>query len=418
MKRAISFSFADVTGKEFTFKELGELHFFAKRENDFWVDAAINNKNRKNDHSCFNDYHYFNNLVSMIDGWKDSIESWDESELNQHLNRFNKDNRGNHNGINKTWIWSGHPFIDVFLKCNKSYGEEGANAFLTFVSKDYVSNLKQKDGFIGSLLAYEFEFQDSSLTKRRKTEKASISILRNQLEEETQKIIGETDDLKIDFSDWDRSTRAGWENFLIQESSKRADQQDAQKNEHEEQKKTHEDKFISYMDDCKARISELENTYQEKLRLEKPATYWKKSAKKYGFQGSLWAIALVASILLGLVYFYNFFEAWLKGQEVAIKLNTLQGVVIFGSILAVYSFLVKTISKLTFSSFHLMRDSEEREQLTYLYLSLNNEGQVNEASRELILQALFSRSETGLLTGESGPRMPVTDLLKAVSKAR
>jgi hypothetical protein len=102
----------------------------------------------------------------------------------------------------------------------------------------------------------------------------------------------------------------------------------------------------------------------------------------------------------------------------AIKLNTFQGAVIFGSILAVYAFLVKTLSKLTFSSFHLMRDSEEREQLTYLYLSLNNEGQIDGTSRELVLQALFSRTETGLLSGDSGPTMPVQDLLKAVLKTK
>ena len=53
-----------------------------------------------------------------------------------------------------------------------------------------------------------------------------------------------------------------------------------------------------------------------------------------------------------------------------------------------------------------MRDAEEREQLTYLYLSLNNEKKIDEKSRDIILQALFSRSETGLLTGDSAPAMP------------
>jgi hypothetical protein len=76
------------------------------------------------------------------------------------------------------------------------------------------------------------------------------------------------------------------------------------------------------------------------------------------------------------------------------------------------------LSKLTFSSFHLMRDSEEREQLTYLYLSLNNEGQIDGTSRELVLQALFSHSETGLLNGESGPTMPVQNLLKTILKTK
>ncbi len=246
----------------------------------------------------------------------------------------------------------------------------------------------------------------------------SFSHLRNQLDETNQKLIGEVDEFKDDFSTWDQTTRTSWQEWLDKTSMEHATQQESQKSEHEEQQKNQKDEFIAYMDGCKTRIADLENTYQEKLRLEKPATYWKKSAKKYGLQGSLWAIALVATILLGLVFFYNFFDSWLKGQELAVKLNTLQGVVIFGSILAIYAFLIKTISKLTFSSFHLMRDSEEREQLTYLYLSLNNDGQIDGSSRELILQALFSRTETGLLAGESGPTMPVHDLLKTVLKSK
>jgi hypothetical protein len=53
-----------------------------------------------------------------------------------------------------------------------------------------------------------------------------------------------------------------------------------------------------------------------------------------------------------------------------------------------------------------MRDAEEREQLTYLYLSLSIEAVIDEGSREIVLQALFSRSETGLLINEHGPTMP------------
>jgi hypothetical protein len=65
-----------------------------------------------------------------------------------------------------------------------------------------------------------------------------------------------------------------------------------------------------------------------------------------------------------------------------------------------------------------MRDAEEREQLTYLNLSLTNESVIDEKSREIVLQVLFSRSETGLLNNEHGPKVPGTDFLQATLKGK
>jgi hypothetical protein len=416
LKRVISVTLNDVTNKQVKFEDLGTLYAFAKEQHKYWSDASKKYKSSRN-HQYFTSAQHFNALVNLIDSWKDNLEQWDDTQLSQQItNRNHQQNIFNQ--INQNWLWSGHSFVGAFLECNKQYGIQGATSFLTFIVNKQISNSNHKEGFIGSLLAYEFELQDSSLTKRRNSEKVSLGHLRNQLDETTQKLIGEADDFKDKFSSWDELTKSNWQEWVDQTSSENTTQQALHKNQHEEQQLNQRDEFIGYMDGCKARISDLENTYQEKLRLEKPATYWKKSAKKYGVQGSLWSLGLISSILLGLVYFFTFFDSWLQGQELAIKLNTLQGAVIFGSILAVYAFLVKTLSKLTFSSFHLMRDSEEREQLTYLYLSLNNEGQIDGTSRELVLQALFSRSETGLLNGESGPTMPVQDLLKTILKTK
>ena len=70
-----------------------------------------------------------------------------------------------------------------------------------------------------------------------------------------------------------------------------------------------------------------------------------------------------------------------------------------------------------FSSFHLMRDAEEREQLTYLYLSLiheskENNSTVTDESKDMILQTLFSRTETGLLNQAQGPQIPTAEVIK------
>jgi hypothetical protein len=415
LKRAISLTLNDVANKAVTFDNLKSLYDYAKVQGQFWRNASENYRNPQN-HPFLGSAQHFDQLVNTIDSWKDHIETWDDTQLNHtlHSNQY----KSIFESIRRHWLWSGHSFVGAFLECNKLYGPQGATSFFTFIVNKQMSDNSQRDGFIGTLVAYEFELQDSDLTKRRKSEKLSFNHLRNQLDETTQKLIGEADEFKDEFLSWDEATKLNWQEWLDTISLEHKTRQESQKNEHDEQQRNHKDKFTEYLADCNARIVELENTYQEKLRLEKPATYWKKSARKYGVQGGLWSLALIASILLGLVYFYDFFDSWLRGQVLAVKLDTLQGAVIFGSILAVYAFLVKTISKLTFSSFHLMRDSEEREQLTYLYLSLNNEGQIDQSSRELILQALFCRSETGLLAGESGPTMPVHDLLKTLLKGK
>lgn len=64
-----------------------------------------------------------------------------------------------------------------------------------------------------------------------------------------------------------------------------------------------------------------------------------------------------------------------------------------------------------FSSFHLARDAEERHTLTFFYLALSKDSQVGDDDRKMILQALFSRTETGLLKEDSSPTLPTNDVI-------
>lgn len=162
-------------------------------------------------------------------------------------------------------------------------------------------------------------------------------------------------------------------------------------------------------------IGDLEKKYGEKLRLAKPAKYWHEAAKKYGIQGIIWMLLLSLFIFLGLYYLSEFFNNWLLGKEIGVRLNTLKGVLLFGTGIAVFVFLIKTVSRLTFTSFHLMRDAQEREQLTYLYLSLTNENKIDAESRSLVLQPLFSRNDSGLINTKSETSM-YTPLIKEVIK--
>lgn len=150
----------------------------------------------------------------------------------------------------------------------------------------------------------------------------------------------------------------------------------------------------------------LEFTYREKLRYESPARYWAALADKFRRQTTMWLSFLAVASVLGIASFGVAFVAWAIGRSEALNLSTLQGAVIFASMLAAYAYVIRVLSRLAFSSAHLQRDSEEREQLTHLYIALSADGHVSQDERALILQALFSRSETGLLSNEGGPSMP------------
>ena len=72
-------------------------------------------------------------------------------------------------------------------------------------------------------------------------------------------------------------------------------------------------------------------------------------------------------------------------------------------------------NKSSFSSFHLSRDYRERFQLTNVFLALLHDGDVkcDDQVKQIVMQSLFSRSDTGLLKGEHSFAMPgVSELLK------
>lgn len=68
--------------------------------------------------------------------------------------------------------------------------------------------------------------------------------------------------------------------------------------------------------------------------------------------------------------------------------------------------LIRLFVKLSISSYHLSRDAKERLQLTHVYLSMIKDKSVDEKDRSIVLQSLFSRSDTGLLKGDNSPKYP------------
>lgn len=98
----------------------------------------------------------------------------------------------------------------------------------------------------------------------------------------------------------------------------------------------------------------------------------------------------------------------------------LKGTILFAIFLSVIVYIIRLFVKFSISSIHLARDAHERLQLTYVYLALSKEGEkISTQDRQIFLQAILSRADTGLLKGERKPEMPgvISKLFKDTSGA-
>lgn len=407
--RSINCQISDISGHLVKFTSIRSLYNFFKNESKFWKNHRdkLSERNINSVYASFS--HQFDSANSVIDGWAEGIELWDDATINQQVNQLIASHLGSSTAY---WIWSGQPFLEAFLECLTNHGDNTATAFLDYVVRNNSGSPGSIDHFRGYLYGYEYQSQDSSIPKRRAGEKKSLNHLRSEFSDARDMLFSETSSLKSEFIEWSDSNRKGLklrfraQKRLIKSLHKK------QEKEGKEKLNKHDHDFDEKLREWNTSIATLENTYEEKLRLDKPAQYWNKAAIRYSKQGWAWVTAIVLLVIVALINFQDFFVHWLSGKELELKLNSFQGIVLFGSIVATYAFVLRIFSRLAFSSFHLMRDAQEREQLTYLYLSLTNEAAIDKESRDIVLQALFSRSETGLLAQEHGPTMPGLDALK------
>lgn len=167
----------------------------------------------------------------------------------------------------------------------------------------------------------------------------------------------------------------------------------------------------------KDKIDSLEEAFSEQLKLKKPVERWKEAAAEYKKSASDYAMYLVGALLMGMLFYFVMILKFPEQEHGLLSLQSLRSVTLVFLFSAAYFYGLRVLARLVFSSLHLARDAQEREYLTHVYLALIAEGGVvDESSRELVLQALFSRSNTGLLGDDSSPTMPsVGDVSRAVS---
>jgi hypothetical protein len=396
----------DVFGKVFSFNDLNLFRSFATTEKNFWKrqSEALSISGIPT-HPNFQVHEYFEKALEITASWPQSIPSWDANAFHAQIDSLYNNHLRN---LPSHWLHSANVCVPKWIEIYR-HNPEWAARFLSTIANHQTGAGRPMDEFIGDVLAYEFLLQDESvLAKRRAVERQSFHSIRSDLLEQKDGLVAELSDLRGDWTAWKDAKQkeiTDWQAERVNHSDNLA--------------LFMSNSFHERMAQWNKAFQDLQDTYQEKLRLDSPASYWADAATKFRDQGLYWTAALVIIALGTIVFLSLFFISWLTGQQLPIQLSTLEGVIIFASILSIVAVLLKVFGRLIFSSFHLQRDAEEREQLTHLYLALTNVSTVDEDTRKIVLQALFSRSETGLLSNESGPTMPgnvLETILQATKK--
>jgi hypothetical protein len=181
------------------------------------------------------------------------------------------------------------------------------------------------------------------------------------------------------------------------------------------------------IDEHNQKFEQIEKTYEEKVRIAKPAELWNTKMKEYKKRGYIWtglsfANATIISIFC-ILFFIHFPEVFTNTNSQSINISApIKWLILTGIGIGSFIYLLRLCVKLALSSFHMSRDAEEKCALTSFYLSLINEKKLDpEKENELkniVMNSLFARVDTGLLKGDTSPTLPssgLNEILRLIS---
>ncbi|CZG60351.1 DUF6161 domain-containing protein [Legionella pneumophila] len=350
MSIKISFQLSDILSKEFKFESFEELEKFIGDEVNYWEEQKKQVKGANQpEHELFNISTKYSRFLNEAKSWLQE----NADKLNEFNNQLDRLQRQHLSDIGQHWLWSGHGFNTAFINSNK-LSRKTADAFFNVIKNKTIRNANDFDNLQGAIIAFEYLLKDNSeISSKYQSEFDSFNHLKAQIEQIRAELHRKNEKFSDDWNNWRTTTieqYTSWKQGVESESNNKSDQN----------QKT----FDEFIESSKTKISELEKTYEEKLRLKKPARYWRKKVQEYKCHGIIYTVILVIILILGILGFGDLLRKWVTAQSIGLELKTIQGAAIFISVLSIFAFLIKVFSRLAFSSFHLQRDAEEREQLT------------------------------------------------------
>lgn len=339
---------------------------------------------------------YFQEIQNQIDN---IINSYIDVSGDQLTSYWNSWVIGNINAKSNNPIPYNDPIAIFLYKVFKDYWVIEciwAHSFLLYWN---ITTSGNKRATIGAFLAYEFYIQDETkIPKRWAIERKAISTLRSQYE----KLILEWTN---QVSEHIKKT-----NEIFTEYSKTIDDLKIKK----------ESDFDLWFSEAEKIKTWLEQSYKESLKLKEPANYWKTKSTELKKEWMLFLRILMWLLLVNILALYflvfNTPEEILKlfvsnDYKAAIKWS-----ILFITFVSFSVYWIRIASRSMLSSYHLARDAEERYSLTYFYLALSKDTTVEKEERLLVMQSLFSRSDSWLLNTDTAPTLPSTIMEKIISR--
>lgn len=175
------------------------------------------------------------------------------------------------------------------------------------------------------------------------------------------------------------------------------------------------DKNIAEMDDYKSKVDDweaekhkalnaLKETYRNKLQLEAPERLWNERSKKYRIRAWCWTCGLVLAVAILLPVVAWFINSLHKSpKEITDKIPLLSEQILFIGAISFFVYIIRVIVKIVMSNHHIAMEYEQKAALTRFYQALTYEGiEVDDNEKLIIMSALFSKADTGLVkTSES-----------------
>lgn len=181
------------------------------------------------------------------------------------------------------------------------------------------------------------------------------------------------------------------------------------KQDYDEFSNSAKEKFEKFEIEASQRLENIEKTYEEKLKVVKPAEHMQKEADKYKEETKKYSYVVggIVMFIIILLYFIitpkiefgnkTILEITLFSKEIPIYSS-----LIILSIISIALYFLRIFVKLLMSSKHLETEYRQKYSLTYFYLSLINNGNLtDEEVNNKILALLFSSADTGLIKGDT-----------------
>jgi hypothetical protein len=176
------------------------------------------------------------------------------------------------------------------------------------------------------------------------------------------------------------------------------------------------DEFDTWIEEKNKRLSELEETYKNKLSLEAPEKLWNDFSREHEDKAKKWQCRLlITSCLLILVLAELIRVIYSFSLEKLNQIPFLSETFILISVISFFIYIIRVLVKLIISNQHLSVEYKQKAALTRFYQALTYAGnEIDKEEKLIIMNALFSKSDSGLVKTDGSNDMDT--LLAVLSK--